>query len=898
MAIAVPKFFAFNRGLISGLGLARTDLKRYALSADTYENWVARKLGPMMLRPGLGYIGASNANLAARHIEFIFATDDTALMEFTESTLRIWVADALVTRAAVSTAVANGTFTSDVASWTDSDESGGTSVWVTGGYLGLTGNGTASAIRDQTLSVSSGDQNVEHALRIVVQRGTVVLRVGSSSGGDEYIGETTLGTGTHSLAFTPTGASVYVRLLSSLKRQVLVDSVAIEAAGVMSLTAPYAAADLDKIRHDQSGDVVYLAAAGYQQRKVERRSTTSWSIVLYEPTTGPLRADNTGPATITASALSGNVTLTGSKPIWTASNVGSLYRIASSGQTVTASVTAENSFTSAILVTGVGSQRVFQITRSGTWVATVTLQRSFDSDAGPWEDVTTYTSIATISYDDALANQIIYYRIGVKTGDFTSGTVELTLDYAVGSIDGVARITAVASATSVSAEVITDLGDTAATDLWAEGAWSSRRGFPSAVAIHDGRLFWAGKQGIWGSESDAYEGFDAETEGDSGPINRTVGSGPVDVVNWILPLQRLLIGAQGTEYTAKASSFDEPLTPTAFSTKPASTYGSAAVAGRKIDKRGIFVQLGGTRVMEIAFDAAEGEYGSKDITELVPDLFSDATGSKYIKRLAVQRRPDTRIHCVRSDGKVGLAIFDPTENVLCWGIVSTDGAIEDVVVLPGAAGTGEDAVYYSVKRVVNGATVRFLERWALESECQGATTNKQADSHIVYTGVSTTTITDLSHLEGEAVVVWGGGKDLGTYTVTGAQITGITTAVTAAIVGRTYTAKWRSAKLATASQSDGEITMPRKVDQIGVVLLNTHHTGLQYGRSFDDLEDLPQVFDGAPVAADTVHSDYDQVPVSFPGEWGSDERLCLQAVAPKPCTVLAVVIPMESHAKY
>jgi hypothetical protein len=89
------------------------------------------------------------------------------------------------------------------------------------------------------------------------------------------------------------------------------------------------------------------------------------------------------------------------------------------------------------------------------------------------------------------------------------------------------RITAFTSSTIVSAEVLSDLGGTSATDDWAEGEWSDRRGWPSAVALYEGRLWWsAASRGIWGSISDGFESFDEAVEGDSGPINRDVGSGP------------------------------------------------------------------------------------------------------------------------------------------------------------------------------------------------------------------------------------------------------------------------------------------------------------------------------------------------------------------------------------
>ena len=888
---------AFNRGLVSRLGLARTDVERLAMSAETMVNWMPRKLGSMMLRPGLGYLGATRSNLAARFIPFVFSTDDTALIELTATTLRVWIDDALITRPSVSSAVTNGSFDTDVTGWTDSDESGGTSAWVTGGYLGLTGNGTNAAIRDQQVTVAAGDQNVEHALTVVIQRGPVVMSVGSTSGGGEYHNEMLLETGTHSIAFTPTG-DFYIRFQSTLKRQVLVDSCTVASSGVMTVTTPWAAADLDKIRVDQSGDVLFVSCEGYQQRRIERRSARSWGCPRYAPENGPFRSENVGPITIASSALSGNVTLTASRALFQSTHVGGLFRISSEGQTVEADVTAENNFTSTIRITGAGTDRAFTIVRDGTWVATVTLQRSLTADTGPWTDVATYTTAATISFNDALDNQVGWYRIGVKTGDFTSGTVELQLIYSLGSVDGIVRITGYTSALSASAEVITDLGGTAATDVWAEGEWSDYRGWPTAVALHQGRLWWSGNDGVWGSESDAFDSFDEDTEGDSGPISKTIGYGPVDTINWILPGQKLLLGTEGAELSCTSTSFDEPLTPSNFNIKTASTQGSGGVAAVKVDNSGVFVQRGGTRVYELEFDGDRLDYNSMDLSSFVPEI-----GQPRIVRMAVQRQPDTRIHCVRSDGTVAIALFDKVEQLLCWFEIESTGAtglIEDVVVLPGEVGDEEDQVYYVVNRTVNGSTVRYLEKWAQEDQCRGSATNKLADSYVAYSGSATTTITGLSHLEGATVVVWGStngstGADLGTYAVSSSQITGVTASVTSAIVGLAYTAQWQSSKLAYAAGLGTALAQAKRVARLGLILADTHHDGLQYGPSFSDLDDISQTKNGSAVATDTVHTAFDCEPITFPGEWSSDARLCLQAAAPRPCTVLAAVVQVETN---
>ena len=76
----------------------------------------------------------------------------------------------MLARTSVSTTLNNGQFSTDVASWTDRDESGATSDH-NGTHLRLVGNGTAYAIREQAITVSSGDANTEHAPRVVVVRG-------------------------------------------------------------------------------------------------------------------------------------------------------------------------------------------------------------------------------------------------------------------------------------------------------------------------------------------------------------------------------------------------------------------------------------------------------------------------------------------------------------------------------------------------------------------------------------------------------------------------------------------------------------------------------------------------------------------------------------------------------
>lgn len=858
--------YAFNRGLISRLALARGDLERYALSAETQTNWMPRTLGSMMLRPGTEYIGEVIAT--PRFLPFIYSTTDTALIEFTDEAMRVWVDDEVISRPAVTSAVTNGLFTSDVASWTDADDAGASSVWEAGA-LAMTGTGVGEAIRTQTVTLV--ETGVEHALRVVVGRGPVLLRVGSVSGGDEYITETSLDTGTHSLSFTPT-TNMYIRVSNRLKRKVLLNSITIESSGDMNLPTIWTETDLPNVRFDASADVTFVSCEGLALQKIERRAERSWSVTEYFPENGPFLVENVRQINITPSAITGEITLTASAKIFKPGNVGSLYRLASTGQLVSEAITAENQFSDEIRVTGVDSTRQFRIVVSGTFVATVTLQRSV-SEPGSWVDVTTYAAPTTVAaYDDTLDNQVIYYRIGVKAGAFTSGTADVSLEYAGGSINGIVKVTAYSTELSVSATVLKSLGGTTATDIWSEGAWSDRRGYPTALALYEGRLWAAGKDKVWSSITDAFFSYDDEEEGDAGPISRSIGSGPVDTANWILPLQRLLIGTDGTELSAKSSSFDEPLTPTNFNIKTASSQGSAKIEAVEVDSQGFYVQRSGIRVYQLMYDADLIDYASVDITSLVPEVCEPG-----VKRIVVQRQPDTRVHVVRTDGKVAVLISDRAEDVKCWILVETDGLVVDAVVLPG---TTEDKLYYVVYR--NGAYL--LERWALESECRGGQTSKCIDSHVVSSG---RTITGLDHLENLTVCAWADGADIGTFTVSSGTVD-VGASYSSVVIGLPYEARFKTAKLITTLEPNKY----KRVSSIGLILADTHKAGLQYGPDFDSLFDLPNV-EGSITDPDYVWESYDQDMFAFEGTWNTDSRVCLYAESPRPATVCGLTIDLD-----
>lgn len=897
MARVRAPFFSFNRGEVAKAALARVDVERLRLAAETQVNFLPTVLGAMMIRPGMQYLGSTRSDAAGRLIPFVFNNSDLALLELTNATMRVWTVDddteTLVTRPTVATTVTNGDFSASTG-WTLTATGTGASATISGGKLTLSSPARGGIAQGKvTVTVASGDQNVEHGFRIVVDRGPVTFRAGSTDGDDNYITATTLETGTHSLAFTPTGGSVYAQFETQTAQSKIVDSITVDSAGTLEIPAPWAQADLSSLRLTQSGDVVFCACPGYQQRQIERRGATSWSIVLYKANDGPFYPANLSDITMTPDALTGNTTLTASRAYFKSSHVGALFRVFSDGQVVTNVLCGAGRWTDAIRISGTGTDRPFSYAITGTWVGTLTLQRSTDSATEGFVDVSTTTSNASTSLDDALSNTVAWYRWGFKSGAYTSGNASITLTYSGGGNAGIGRVTAFSSSTVVNIEVLNAFSSLNAATNWSEGEWSDYAGWPTCVTFHDGRLWWGGRDKIWGSVSDGYYSHDIDLAGDSGPINRSVGFGPVDTINWLLPLTRLIVGREGAETSVRSSSFDEPLTPTNFTMKDCSTQGSAPINAVKIDTRGVFIQQSNRRAYELAFNVELQDYGARDLTRLNPDI-----GIPGFTELSVQRQPDTMLHFTRGDGQVASFVHDIEDSVDAWWRIETDGLIESHAVLPGDQ---EDRLYFIVQRTINGSTKRYIEKMALRDDCDGMPAARLADSFIVYDGAATTTITGLSHLENETVVVWGWndsdttGKDLGTYTVSSGQITNLTQSVENAIVGLGYTAQFKSAKLAYAAQMGTAVNQIKKINMIGLTLLNTHYQAVQFGQNFTRMDRLPLVKDGADISSHTIHETFDERMVALPGNWDTDARLCLQAVAPRPCTIAGAVIDLTTN---
>lgn len=962
MSIGEKVLLAFNRGVVSKRGLARLDLERMSMSAAQQTNWMPRVLGSMMIRPGLKYIDVmatsqQEPDQLTRQMPFVFGVDDTTLIEFSSQaegldgdpdsgfgTIRFRTNDVLLIRPEVDTEVDNGDFFSGFGSsdWVDDSDAGATAE--IGGLFveipfvcHLIGTGDAFARIVQEVPVSGADEQTEHSLDIHVIKEFCRLRIGTTKNGDELVRETQLGQGRHNIAFIPGGSSFWIELANSANYGVIVDDVEIFNPINASIVEFSSGWDMQShvaaVRWAQSGDVIYVISRNRNMQKIERRAyvdpdgnivRNSWSLVAYGPEDGPFQTLSTDGSTMTVSAIEGDIQIQASDNVFRENmgpddhHAGILVRIASQGQVVTESVDAEDEFSPTIRVTGNGEARRFGIIIENIppGSGTVTVQFSIGSETGPFNDTDPqYTTNTSTTFLDEQDGQIIFYRIGVKAGDFTSGPINCTLSFTGGSRTGIARMTGFTNENQIDAYVLAPFGSLLASKDWELGEWSANTGFPSTVDIHENRLWFAGNDRIYGSVSDNYESFDDETEGDSGPINRNIGSGPIRIINWMKSFGRMLLGTSENAADVDAarmdgnhplgvrsSSFDEALTPTNFNIKT-------------IASKGVFVDRTEQRLYELSYDSAGADYLSVDLSIFAPDY-----NNVGIRQIAVQMKPDVRVHCVRNDGSVGVLIYDRLENVICWAevIMAPDPAqtniweVEDVAVLPG---TVEDQVYYTVKQIdtqpgpVNDFH-RHLVKWAMEDEAIGGDDNFLADLWGQYIGAPTDSIdieTDTTppyrdytnFLSGSVVSIWADGADKGTVQVINTSeldLSGLDGAPFSNVIwGLPYQARFKSAKLGTL---DGIGLLERKkVNKIGFIAQNLHYQGLKYGPDFDNLFDLPLVEQGQETTDDTIWEDYHEDNFPFGGEWIPDSRICLQAESPRPATILAAIAEFESVEK-
>ncbi|MEZ5665876.1 MAG: hypothetical protein R3F55_00240 [Alphaproteobacteria bacterium] len=468
---------------------------------------------------------------------------------------------------------------------------------------------------------------------------------------------------------------------------------------------------------------------------------------------------------------------------------------------------------------------------------------------------------------------------------------------------GWARIAAYAGATQVSVDWQQAAGGGAAASThWRLGAWSATTGWPAVCTFFQDRLCFAGATGtpqrIDMSRSGDYESFTpSEPDGtvvDDHAVAITLNANDVNVVRWLADDEKgLIAGTVGGEWLIRPSSLGEALTPANVQASRSTNFGSADVAPERIGKAILYVQRARRRLREHAFVFEDDGFRSPDVSLLATHLAEPG-----IVEMAFQQEPDSVLWLVRDDGRLLGLSYAREQDVVAWHLHTLGGwsdaartqpaAVESVACIPAPDGA-RDELWLAVRRRIDGATVRTIERMeATLGDGAEAADAYYVDAGLSYQGAPATAIAGLDHLEGETVAVLADGATHPDRIVVGGAIA-LERAASTVHVGLGFVSLLETLNLEAGSATG---TAQGKIKRLHRCVIHCHRTlGLEAGAADDALDPVPQARFrppsapmGAPPALFSGDAD-----IAWPGGYETGGRVVVACRDPLPATIVAIM---------
>ena len=411
----------------------------------------------------------------------------------------------------------------------------------------------------------------------------------------------------------------------------------------------------------------------------------------------------------------------------------------------------------------------------------------------------------------------------------------------------------------------------------------------SCVSFFEQRLVFANSnnnpQTLWFSKSGDYENMTTGTNADDAMIY-TIASNQVNAIRFIKAQRTLIIGTTGGEFTVSADGTDAAVTPTNITIKRQSTFGSANVDAQPAGNATLFLQRAKRKIRELAFNFDVDGYQAADLT-----ILNESVTKTGINEMTYQQSPDSILWCVREDGVLAGLTYLRSEEVVAWhrhilggSFGSGNAVVESVASISGAI--NEDELWVIVKRTINGATKRYVECFSdFEFDETTSTSFRFLDSHLTYDGSATTTLSGLSHLEGQTVSILADGSAHPDKTVSSGAIT-LDRSVTKAVVGLAYNSVLQTMRIEGGA---AEGTSQGKTKRISKVVLRLFETvGVKVGPSLSNLEAIPFRTTSSPMGSPVETLLAGDKEIEFNDDFNSDGFIFVKQDQPLPCSVLAI----------
>lgn len=370
-------------------------------------------------------------------------------------------------------------------------------------------------------------------------------------------------------------------------------------------------------------------------------------------------------------------------------------------------------------------------TTSQFWAGEVSVQRSTDNGT-TWVTIRDFTAKSDQNYSTSgtelppnIGFPPVLYRIAYTMSSapfdpsiWTGGAPtqfafgQATLESQDTYIAGLFLVTGFTDSQHVSVNVILPPVDTTTTYLWSEGAFSDYRGYPQTIGFYEQRLLYSGTtfqpNTVWGSVTGDFDNFQYSSD-DDGAVAFQPAVCQQNQAAWLASLLRIHLGTSGEEIIMASGDLDQALTPSNVTMRAQSYYGSSTLQPILLQNSILFVERNGRRVREmreLSPYIVPTDFVAPDLTLLAEHITLGGIVAMDFAHL-----PDPLCYFVRGDGVLPVMTYNREQNIVAWSRYVTQGNFESVACI---FGSPADEVWVSVKRVLNGVTVRTIESFTTD----------------------------------------------------------------------------------------------------------------------------------------------------------------------------------------
>ena len=465
--------------------------------------------------------------------------------------------------------------------------------------------------------------------------------------------------------------------------------------------------------------------------------------------------------------------------------------------------------------------------------------------------------------------------------------------------DGYGKITGRTSTTVVTVEVLEDMGSSSHSTNWSLGSFSDTTGHPSCVTFFEQRLVFAATlnnpQTIYFSKSGDYENMNENRGGtvaDDDAIIYTIASNQVNAIRFMTSTRTLIIGTAGGEFAVSGGGTDVAITPTNILIKKQSNHGAANIDAIPAGNATLFLQRAKRKLRELAYNFDVDGYVSPDLTILAEHISEGG-----LTQLSYQQEPNQIIWGTRADGQLIGLTYQREQQVVAWhrhifgGAFGSGNAVcESVATIP--TDNSEYQTYVIIKRTINGATKRYVEFiHNYDFDETDDTSFNFLDSQLEYSGSPVTTISGLSHLEGQTVSILADGATHPDKTVSSGEIT-LDRSASKVKVGLGYTSLLQTMRLDAGSQDGTSQGKTKRIFDIAIRLYES--LGVEVGPDLNNMERIP--FRSSADAMDSAVSVFTgDKEVEFRGNYETDGFIVVRQTQPLPLTILSLYPRLQTN---